>query len=281
MPIAKAPAAPLDIRSPALVDAIIDRDAMAIWECLRRLDRASTAREVADAAVRPIAEIDRALEVLLEAGLVRKLRARGRRSTIGYRVCGAAIVVEFDRRDPEQRAAVERIAAHIDGALESELFRESLALDRLTATDWHFRLCNPVALTAEDLLELQRRIARVEEFMNALRERRGSDGGLELVRCNHAVSIRIAPLGGHVLPQPAIMITTRTPQDARRQIERAPRMPLSARERSVAIELRSGASRAEVARRLGLSVYTVGTLCKRIFRKLGIRRVTELGHRVL
>lgn len=278
MPIAKAPAAPLDIRNPALVDAIIDREAMAIWECMRRLDRASSAKEIADATARPIAEIDRALEMLLAARLVRMLRVRGRRTSVGYRVCGSAIVVEFDRRDPEQRAAVERITAHIDGTLESDLFRDALALDRLTAADWHFRLCHPVALTAEDLRELQRRIARVEEFMNALRDRRGSDGALELARCNHAVSIRIAPLGGHVLPQPAIEITTRTPHDVRRHAERARRAPLSARERSVAIELRSGASRAEAAKRLGLSVYTVGTLCKRIFRKLGIRRATELNH---
>ena len=277
MAIPKTTAKPLDIRSPALVDAIIDREAMAIWECLRRLDRASSAKEIAAAAVRPIAEVDRALEVLLDAELVRKLRVRGRRTSIGYRVCSHAIVVEFDRRDPEQRVAVERITTHIDGSLESDLFRDALPLDRLTATDWHFRLCNPVALTSEDLLELQRRMARVEEFLSTLSERRGSDGGLELARCNHAVSIRVAPLGGHVLPQPAIEITTRTPRDGNRKAERARRAPLSARERSVAIELRSGASRAEVAKRLGLSVYTVGTPCKRIFRKLGIRRAAELG----
>lgn len=277
MAIPKTTAKPLDIRSPALVDAIIDREAMAIWECLRRLDRASSAKEIAAAAVRPIAGVDRALEVLLNAELVRKLRVRGRRTSVGYRVCSHAIVVEFDRRDPEQRAAVERITTHIDGSLESDLFRDALPLDRLTATDWHFRLCNPVALTSEDLLELQRRMARVEEFLSALSGRRAPDGGLELARCNHAVSIRVAPLGGHVLPQPAIEITTRTPRDGNRKAERARRAPLSARERSVAIELRSGASRAEVAKRLGLSVYTVGTLCKRIFRKLGIRRAAELG----
>jgi len=272
---------PLDIRDPALVRAILDRDAMAIWECLRRLDRASSAQEIADAAVRPIAEVDRALDVLLEARLVRRLRVRGRRTSVGYQVRRGAIVVEFDRRDSEQRAAVERIAAHIDGLLEAELFRDALPLDRLTESDWHFRLCSPAALTAEDLRELQRRIARVEEFMNALRERRGPEGGLELSRCNHAVSIRIAPLGGHVLPQPAIEITTRTPRDATRAAQLAVRTPLSARERSVAIELRSGASRAEVAKRLGLSVQTVGTLCKRIYRKLGIRRATEIGHGAL
>lgn len=83
MPIAIAPEVPLDIRSPALVDGIIDREAVALWECLGRLDRASSVKEIADAAVRPIAEVDRALEVLLAAELVRKLRVRGTAAPLG------------------------------------------------------------------------------------------------------------------------------------------------------------------------------------------------------
>jgi DNA-binding CsgD family transcriptional regulator len=31
-----------------------------------------------------------------------------------------------------------------------------------------------------------------------------------------------------------------------------------------------------VARRLGISALTVGTLCKRLYRKLGIRRAAQL-----
>ncbi|MBI1304507.1 MAG: hypothetical protein GC172_12085 [Phycisphaera sp.] len=278
MPSSAKPSAPLDIRNPALVEAILDSDAMAIWECLRRLDRASSARQIAEASTRPIGEVDRALEALLAAKLVRRLRVRGRRSSIGYKVHAPTIVVGFDRRDAEQRAIVERISAHIDQHLEGQLFRDSLPLDQLTAADWHFRLCNPITLDRDDLVELQRRVELVEQFLSTLRERRGADGALPTSRCNHAISIRVAPLGGHVLPQPTIEVTTQTARDVRRYAEREVRAPLSARERSVAIELRGGASRAEVAKRLGLSVYTVGTLCKRIFRKLGIRRVTELNH---
>jgi DNA-binding CsgD family transcriptional regulator len=44
----------------------------------------------------------------------------------------------------------------------------------------------------------------------------------------------------------------------------------------VARALRDGQSRAEVARRLAISPLTVGSLCKRIFRKLGIRRAAQL-----
>ena len=48
------------------------------------------------------------------------------------------------------------------------------------------------------------------------------------------------------------------------------------RPRLVAHALRDGQSRAEVARRLGIAELTVGTLCKRIYRKLGIRRASQL-----
>ena len=55
---------------------------------------------------------------------------------------------------------------------------------------------------------------------------------------------------------------------------------LSAREREVAIALVGGATQPEIARKLGRSAHTIGTLTRRIYRKLGIRRRAELVNRL-
>lgn len=44
--------------------------------------------------------------------------------------------------------------------------------------------------------------------------------------------------------------------------------------------LSSGLSRPEIARKLGISLNTVGTLSKRIYAKLGVRRRAELSNRI-
>ena len=271
----------IELLRPGLLEAVRDIEAMGLWECLRRAREPLEAATLAAETSRSLSAVHAALDLLARAGLVRTKKARGRRRAVAYTVAVRELSIVIDANDPEECRIVNDVATYINRELSEALFQARRPIGTTGPNTWNFHHCSPMVLDESDLEELKRRIARVEEFMNALRDRRGSDGGLELVRCNHAVSIRIAPLGGHVLPQPAIEITTRTAPDVRRHAERAPRTPLSARERSVAIGLRSSASRAEVAKRLGLSVYTVGTLCKRIFRKLGIRRVAELNHTTL
>ena len=56
----------------------------------------------------------------------------------------------------------------------------------------------------------------------------------------------------------------------------APSTRLSRREREAVLALRDGKTRAAVAKHLGISVYTLGTRCKRAYRKLGINRVSQL-----
>ncbi|MFM7806862.1 MAG: response regulator transcription factor, partial [Planctomycetota bacterium] len=55
---------------------------------------------------------------------------------------------------------------------------------------------------------------------------------------------------------------------------------LSAREREVAIALVGGSTLPEIARQFGRSPHTIGTLTRRIYRKLGIRRRAQLVNRL-
>lgn len=273
------PTTPPSLADPRLLEVLLDLDAMALWECLRRQRAPMTADALARLCDHPAPLVQRTLDALDGVGLLRKLKARGRRRSVAYAVAIESLSIEFDRSDPAQRAAVERVIRYVDHEVPAELFRDGVPLDALTAAQWHFHLCTPLALDADDLVELKRRIAQVEAFIALLRDRAAAapaPAATAPLWCNHAISIRIEPLATPVLPQPVLELVSRA-TNLERAVEPGLRPGrLSAREREVARALRQGASRAAVAQRLGLSALTVGTLCKRIYRKLGIRRAAEL-----
>jgi DNA-binding CsgD family transcriptional regulator len=55
---------------------------------------------------------------------------------------------------------------------------------------------------------------------------------------------------------------------------------LSSREREVAVLLLDGKSREEIASLLSVTLGTVNTLCTRLYKKAGIRNITELKHKL-
>lgn len=65
---------------------------------------------------------------------------------------------------------------------------------------------------------------------------------------------------------------------AARARRRAPEIQLSPRQYEVAVLLRAGMSRSEVARELGVTGNTVKTLTTAVYRALGVRSREELAH---
>ncbi len=55
---------------------------------------------------------------------------------------------------------------------------------------------------------------------------------------------------------------------------------LAPREREIALALADGLTRKHVAEQLGLSVHTVATVARRIYRKLGVTSQAELAARL-
>ena len=267
---------PIKLQQPGLLDAIKDIETMGLWECLRRARKPLTAGELAKQTSRQLPAVHAALDRLSRAGLVEIKKARGSRRTVAYTVAMRELSIVIDANDPEQRRVVNEVATYINREMSDSLFKARKPIGMSGPDTWHFHHCSPMTLDAEDLTELKRRIARVEEFVRLLGDKHAGESAPLPQRCNHGMVIRIEPLGEHVLPQPHVEFVSTNTIRERGTIRGVAHDSLTARERQVARALRDGHPRAEVARRLGIAPQTVGTLCKRIFKKLGIRRAAQL-----
>ena len=264
----------ISIAQPGLMQAIRSQHAMGLWEMLRRHRRAASPADVAALCQCSPAEAQRALDLLERATLVRKRRVSRRRRTVVYEAAVQSIAVMFDRGDPGHQKLMRAFEHYVAHELEDEHFRHEIPITHASSGCWRYYHCNPLFLEPSDLQELKQRILRVEEFIKLLNDRQSS--GRSTSRCNYAALLRVAPLGGHVMPQPHVKLVSRSVAEARVGASPARSGRLSRREREAVLALRDGRSRAAVAKHLGISVHTLGTVCKRAYRKLGINRVTQL-----
>lgn len=270
------PRKPIALLHPGLLEAIKNLEAMGLWECLRRARRPLEAATLARRTARNVASVHAALDLLARANLVTTLKARGRRRAVAYEVTMQEVSVVVDASDPAHRKIVNDVASFINTEMANILFKARRTIGATGPNTWHFHHCGPMVLDDEDMKELKRRIARVEEFVRLLGDKHGPDRSGAPLRCNHGMAIRIEPLAGHVLPQPHVEFVSNNTVEERKSVRGVAHEALTARERQVARALRDGQPRAEVAQRLGIAELTVDTLCKRIYRKLGIRRVAQL-----
>jgi DNA-binding CsgD family transcriptional regulator len=220
------------------------------------------------------AEAQQDLDLLERATLVRKRRAsRGRRAAV-YETAVPSISVVFDRGDPGEARIFRSLEQYVTRELEDKHFQHEIPITSAPAGHWSYYHCNPMFLEAADIEELRRRIARVEEFVKLLNDRQSASAATP--RCNHVMAIRVSPVDGHVMPQPHVRLVSRNLAEAPRRTVATQSIRLSRREREAVRALRDGKSRAAVAKHLGISVHTLGTVCKRAYRKLGINRVSQL-----
>ena len=270
-----------DVREAGVVDLLLDSRAMAIWELLRRLGTPCGVEDVSRWIECPASVVQAALERLARFGLVEAVRAGGRRPAIAYRVRRDRIVLAGSMRDPTDRALLRRYFDETQEA-NDRLLGGGPALQRRDETEELFEfLCAPVSLNDLEARELRRRMDEVMQFLKLLRAKHNGVRTRPPPRCTHSIMIRIQALAHPVPAQPDITIAER----GKVPPPRAP-MPaagwhaLSAREREIAIALMAGSTQPEIARSIGRSPHTVGTLTRRIYRKLGIRRRAELVNRL-
>lgn len=266
----------IDLLRPGLLDAVRNLEAMGLWECLRRAEEPLTAAELAQWTSRELPAVHAALDLLARCGLVLTKKARGRRRTVAYLPAVREISIVVDAEDAAQRRIVNDVVSIINREMSATLFDARHTIGVTRASGWHFHNCSPMVLDESDLAELKRRIARVEEFVRLLGDKHGAGPSGKAPRCNHGMLIRIEPLTGHVLPQPHVEFVSTNTVRERTSVRGVSHEKLTAREKQVARALRDGQSRTEVAQRLGISELTVGTLCKRAYRKLGISRAAQL-----
>lgn len=270
------PADTLDPNDPAVLSAILDDDCMRVWECLRRLGPGTDLATLAEKGEMCVVETGRYIDRLVAAKLVRKIRASGSRRLTTFTVTTQEISVAIETDAPNARQLTALFVEQADrrsAALVSG--RKPLAL--ATTDEFFFSEALSLSLDRDGLNELRRRIVDLSEFLElqAKRPQRTPAGSIE--GCNYAVSVQVVPLAKPILPLPfigfrAILAGTQDPVRGFRATNSA----LSVRELRIARELREGRSRGEIARRLSVSPHTIHTFCKRIFRKLGIKRAREL-----
>ncbi len=271
----------IDVRETGVFELLLDARAMSLWELLRRVGKPCTVTELAEWGSWTTAGVRSALDRLSRFGLVESVPAGGRRRTVAFRVMQERIVLAGSPGDPVDRALLKRFYEDSQ-EVNDRNFGSGAAFDR----SWHSGelfefLCAPIALTQMEVREMRRRMDDLLQFVRLVRSKHNGLRVLPPPSCNHYLTIRIQPLARPVLPQPDITVAPRG------QVP-PPAFPepsggwttLSAREREVAIALAGGFTLPEIARHLGRSRHTVGTLTRRIYRKLDIRRRAQLVNRL-
>ena len=265
----------MGIRDAGVVDLLSDPAAMAVWDALRRARAVRSLAEVSAAARRPPVEAQSAIDRLVELGLVSMRRARGRRATVGYVARYRSLVVAHE---PEwDGELVDRVLSALSDAA-------SLAGHPARAGAGRFVAAAPLDRAAYE--ELHRRIMDVVDYMRSLGMVSAPESG-DGHDAGDATAIRavidLAPLaagnGAHasvaLLPRSA-MAAASGGSRARAASDGA----LTRREWDVAAALASGASRPEIAQRLGISTNTVASIAKSVYRKLGVHSRQQLAVRL-
>jgi DNA-binding CsgD family transcriptional regulator len=270
------PAHVLDVREQGILELLLDTRSMALWELLRRIQTPCTAVELAAWVQASVAVTQKSLDHLGRFGLVESVRAGGRRKSVAYRVTQDRIVLAGTPRDPGDRTLLKRFYEDRQEAFD-RVYGSGAAFER----SWHPHelfefLCAPISLNEIEVEELRRRLDGVLHFLKLVQAKHNGVRMRPPPKCNYYVTVRAQPLAASALPQPDITVAPRGQVPPARAPEPGGWRSLSAREREVAIALMGGSTQPEIARKLGRSPHTIGTLTRRIYGKLGIRRRAEL-----
>lgn len=283
---------PLDLGSDDVFALTRDYEALRTWELLRGFGVPVTVAELAGARKLTERVIHRHLDLLIAHELVEQVRARKPRRSIGYRVAVERIVLTFDDTDEGAIARAKQSSAHVGAEFERCVVAHANP-EFHAAVGFRFRTHCMKHFTREDLAELRRLMLPVVEFLSTPRPapKRSAKVGaakasagksVEATFCNQAVSIKLEPLAGELLPLPDVWMTPRSKLASAptEDTDKSGIPRLTPREREVALALAEGLTRAHVAERLIVSVHTVSTLARRAYRKLGVTSQAALAARV-
>jgi hypothetical protein len=92
----------LDVREAGVVEFLLDRHAMALWELLRRAGAPITVAQLSRQSGSSQAIVQEAMDALVAFRLAKRMPAAGRRKTISYQATCERIVVRGDLADPQR-----------------------------------------------------------------------------------------------------------------------------------------------------------------------------------
>jgi DNA-binding NarL/FixJ family response regulator len=256
----------LDAGDGHLLDVLADIEAMGLWELVRAQRSPIMLAELAELSGMPAGRVQALLDRLVGAGLIRAVRARKPRNSIGYVSNHDRLVVTFDPSDSATVARVREISRAWERHTDDLIANHGDHASDPCAT-YRARYFGIDHLDSSDFEELRRRIDRVCEFWNMLAAKnvQSHPSGRRVRQGNHVISeVWFRPRGQQV-------------PDAARAAMAKPRKPLTTREEEVARALAGGMQRQRVATQMGVSIHTLTTMCKRIYVKLGVHSQAELS----
>lgn len=270
----------IDIRDAAAVAVLADPMNGGVFEVIRRFKTPASAAQVAEATGLTHAALMPRIDALIAIRLVESIRPRAPRKVHAYRALAQRIVIAFDTRNAEECAIALRLQSDATRDIESMLRRPPTeTLDGTPGIAWH-RTRLKCRLRPEHLKGLGQRLHAIGDYVAQIAAEYTPEDP-DSTQCNFVVGIDLVPTDAPMLPSPPIAAVPRKAAAEVAASFGSGSMPeMSPREREVALALRDGMTRVEIARKLGVSDNTIGTLMRRIYAKLGVHRRAELVTRL-
>ena len=197
-----------------------------------------------------------------------------------------SIVVAYTPYDPIDESLMASFTELFGPSRLNEIRRLTKPLQERVATDSRHTSLHAGFFDAVDLRELWALLQQFERFYERCNEKAGALQSA-LIRtgaqptpqyCNYHVSIQMDPLSQGVMALPALQIIgKKVATHVSKKSREGSGNILSRREGTVATRLAHGETRAEIAKSLGISAHTVAEFTRRIYRKLGVNRCTQLA----
>jgi DNA-binding CsgD family transcriptional regulator len=266
----------LHLNQPGILDVLCDEDALAAWELARRARTGISAQEIAGCLGRPLAAVRAAVDRLEAARLVEARRAGRGRNFVTYRTTSDSLRIAVDDVRAEALGVVmDRV--HAARAARFGRLIAGMAGASGNGDDWRCCAHASASLLPEEIERIRGIVARIEEILRFASRRTEQGAGAatdaEIGR-PYALLVQVAPAAGTAPPLPDVQFVSNGDGNP------LPRTPahgsLSPRERQVADGLATGLTRLQIAEQLGLSPHTVGTLTRRVYRKLGARNRAQM-----
>lgn len=267
------------IDRPGLVEVIADVQHTSAFEALRQSRRPVPVAELAVALGRTDQSVQRSLDLLERAGLVRPLSASKRSRRTRYEPAVEKILVLWDPADTGHRALHARLGQSFERRSAANLAAALPFNEREPVRGYIDRRMFWGHFEEDDLRHVKAIVGMLDLLMARVNARHVQDRGgkasaahrKRVPRCNYHVSFAIVPIPEE-FPPPALvqMEGVRNTPYERRHRAAVVFEALTPRERQVYELLLADHSLAEIGRTLGISRPTVATLAKHCYRKFGV-----------
>lgn len=276
----------IHLLTPGILEVLCDEDALAAWELARRARAGISVQEIAGCLGRPLPAVRAAVDRLEAAGLVVARRAGRGRNFVTYRTTTDSLRIAVDDVQSDGLgAAMERVHAAraarfgrlIAGMAGASGNGNGNGNGHGNGDDWRCCTHASASLLPEEIERIRGIVARIEEILRfaSRRSDQGVGAGPDAENGKpYALLVQMAPAAGTAPPLPDVQFVRNG--DGNPPPATPANGSLSPRERQVADGLATGLTRLQIAEQLGLSPHTVGTLTRRVYRKLGARNRAQM-----